>query len=248
MNRVILVFFILYYYTVLTSFAQVKNIRDYYKNAEKANKTQPFQVSFVQKQMGLVDNHEKLKQIILIRHGEPALKKEGWVKREEAKQFIYAYDTVGIYDSKFKSASITDDEVTVIHTSSLNRARHTAKFLFGEEKNYLNDTLFREFERKIAALPNLKLPLKTWLVTSRILWMMGMNKKNIESFSEAKRRAKRATSRLEQLTDENGKVVLVAHGFLNRYLIKNLKKRDWKVVRKGGKGYFATWLLVQYEE
>jgi broad specificity phosphatase PhoE len=228
--------------------AQIRNIKDYYKKAEETAGGQPLQISFVPEEMGLVDDSDKLEQIILIRHGEPALKKDGGAKRPEAMDFIIAYDTVGIYPPEHYPVLLKSGEVKEIQTSSINRANHTARLIFGEGYIYKPDTLFREFERKILGFPNIKQPLKWWLVESRILWLLGANHKGIERFSEAKSRAARGVDKLEQIAAKDKKVILVAHGFLNRYLVKYLKKRGWEVAYDGGKDYLASWLLVRYSD
>lgn len=226
-------------------FSQSKKIKGYYKNAQKFVDDKPLKLSFVQEEMGLIDNFGELQQIMLIRHGEPALNKKGWKNKIGARSFIKAYDSVGIYTPGYIPVMLYDNEVEEIQTSSLERSKHTARLLFGEERSYKHDTIFREFERKIIGLPNIKLPLKFWLINSRIFWFLGMNKKGIESFSSARKRAKRATTKLEGLAKERKKVVLVSHGLLNRYLVKYLKKRGWEVAHDGGKDYLAVWLLFR---
>ena len=77
--------------------------------------------------------------------------------------------------------------------------------------------------------------------------MLGFNKKGIESFKAAKLRAKNAASFLAKDATKNGKTLLVSHGLLNHYLVKYLKKRGWKEVYSGGKGYLSQRLLVKYQ-
>jgi len=248
MNSVLVKLFSVLFLVISPSvFSQSKEIKEYYENAQKFTDGKPLKLSFVQEEMKLVENFEGLQQIMLIRHGEPALNKKGWRKRKGAQDFIKAYDTVGVYTPEHIPVMLYENEVKEIQTSSLERSKHTARILFGEGKTYVQDTIFREFERKIIGLPNIKLPLKFWLINSRIFWLLGMNKKGIESFSAAKKRTKRAVIKLEGLAEERGKVVLVSHGFLNRYLVKYLKKNGWEVAHDGGKGYLATWLLFKYE-
>jgi broad specificity phosphatase PhoE len=106
--------------------------------------------------------------------------------------------------------------------------------------------LFKEYERKICSFPNIKLPLKWWQAGARILWYMGLNDRGIESFSEAKQRTNKAVEYLQQDAFEHGKTLLVSHGLLNHYLVKNLKKRGWKQVYNGGNGYLSQKMLVKY--
>ncbi|MEM7107686.1 MAG: histidine phosphatase family protein, partial [Bacteroidota bacterium] len=188
----------------------------------------------------------ELSQIILLRHGEPALNKKGSRKRKEAIQFIKEYDSVGIYPPEFIPVVIEPGELSVINTSSIPRSIATAELVFNQKDLQRPDSLFREFERKIFAFPNVKLGLKFWLTGSRILWFLGFNKKGIESFSKAKARAKAAAVLLEKDAAKNGKTILVSHGLLNHYLVKYLKKNGWTQVYDGGKGYLAQKVLVRY--
>lgn len=225
--------------------AQIKEIKAYYSQADK--EAGQGGITFIQPEMQLVDHYEHLQQIILIRHGEPALKKSGWFNREEAKQFIRDYDSVGVEPISYLPVLIQERDLQVIHTSTLNRAMHTARLVFGDNISYQEQALFREFERKIIGFPNVKMPLKIWLNSSRILWLLGGNDQNIESFREARERAEQGSMRLSEYAIKERKVALVAHGFLNRYLIKKLKKAGWHLVRKGGSGYLAASLLVKLE-
>lgn len=203
-------------------------------------------IEFVKQDMKLVEDYDKLSQIILLRHGEPALNKKGWRKRKEAIQFVRAYDSVGVYPPAFTPVCLTSNELPTIYTSSLNRSISTAKQVFQEEQVQVSDSLFREFERKIFAFPNIKLPLNWWLVGSRVFWFMGLNKKGVESFSQAKKRARLAAAFLQKDALANGKTLLVSHGLLNHYLVKYLEKEGWTEVFDGGKGYLSQKVMIKY--
>ena len=196
--------------------------------------------------MNLVEDYSRLSQIVLLRHGEPALDKKRWRKRKEAMAFIQAYDTVGIYQPTSVPLKLDPSDVEIIHTSAINRSFSTAIYLFGEEK-LQSDSLFREFERKIFTFLNIKLPLGWWLTSSRVFWFMGLNKKGIERFSDAKKRARKVTNFLENDAIENKKSLLVSHGLLNHFLVKYLEKKGWTEVFDGGKGYLSQKMLVRYE-
>ena len=222
---------------------QIEKIKAFYAEGDRLTNDQ--RISFVQPSMDLIDDYGSLKQIALIRHGEPALNKKGWFTRTEAIQFIHDYDSVGVEPIHDMPFVLHRGDMRIIHTSTLNRAKHTARLIFGDNAVYNADPLFREFERKIVAFPNIKMPLKFWLLSARLTWLLGVNDAAIESYKEAKRRAQEASEKLIQYAEEDPKVVLVAHGFLNRQLVKNLKKKGWTLVRKGGSDYLATSLLVK---
>ncbi|MEL7002035.1 MAG: histidine phosphatase family protein [Bacteroidota bacterium] len=205
-------------------FAQLDKVEKYYLEIEKSSKDTPPTLTFIQEDMQLVEDYSKLSQIILIRHGEPALDKKGWRKRKQAMQFVKDYDSVGIYPPAFIPLRLEDSELGVIHTSSINRSISTSEQVFSLQGIQAPSPMFREFERKIISFPNIKLPLKLWLGVSRISWLMGLNDKGIECFRDARSRAKEATEFLEHDAETNSKTLLVSHGLLNHFLVKYLKK------------------------
>jgi len=59
-----------------------------------------------------------IRQIILIRHGEPDLNKKGWRNRDEAIQYMHDYDSVGVV--AFTNAPICTEHLhvkTIYHSS-----------------------------------------------------------------------------------------------------------------------------------
>lgn len=242
-----LIVYVVFSCSFLTSFAQLEKLETQYQKLEKQAKKTPTTIQFVQKELGLVEDYSRLSQIILLRHGEPALNKKGWRKRIEAIRFIKAYDSVDVYAPNHIPVHLGSEELEIIYTSTLNRSISTAQQVFKRPQDQKADAIFREFERKIFSFPNIKLPLKWWLTGSRLFWFMGLNKKDIESLSEAKARAKEGATLLASNADAHGKTVLVSHGLLNHYLVKYLKKEGWTEVYDGGKGYLSQKMLVKYQ-
>ena len=208
-----------------------------------------YQTRFIQPEDNVVKDYGKLRQIALIRHGEPDLKKTGKFSNEEARKFLMDYDSVGIIrpDRPFLTVSRPDD--IAIFCSSINRARATADYLFGQDSIITVSPEFREFETSIGKIkPKLKLPIKLWTAAARIKWVLGFESEGVESFAEAKTRARKAAERLDDATEDNSKAVLVAHGFLNRYIREDLEKMGWRVVRDGGHGYLGTTILAKIDD
>ena len=226
---------------------QINRVENHFDSIQNLDSDSPQTIQFISEEDNLVQDYSKLNQIILLRHGEPALDKEGKRKRKEAIKFIQAYDSVGIYPPKFKPIALSENELSVIYTSTLPRSINTAELVFNRADLHESLDLFREIERKIFSFPNIRLRLNTWLTTSRIFWFMRFNKKGIESFSKAKKRAKKATAFLEEDAAKNGKTLLVSHGLLNHFLVKYLKKDGWHEVYDGGKGYLSQKVLIRYE-
>ena len=204
---------------------------------------------FIQPEDAVVEDYSNLRQIALIRHGEPDLVKTGKFTFEQARQFLVDYDSVGIIQPDKPFLTISNPEEVSIFSSSINRARATAKYLFGEDSIMTISPDFREFETSLGkASPKWKMPIKFWTTAARVKWILGIDREDIETFAEAKARAKSAATRLAEATEENPKAVLVAHGFLNRYIKEDLEKMGWRVVRDGGHGYFGTTILVKIDE
>lgn len=225
-------------------FSQLEKVEAHYEQLEKQD--EPVTLSFIQEDSNLVADFSRLSQIILIRHGEPAMKHKGWKKRSEAKQYIKTYDSVGVFSPSFIPLKLQPNELSVIHTSSMQRSVSTAEQVFELDELMKPDPIFREFERKIFLFPNIKLPHGFWMSGSRGLWFLGINDKNVESRNEAIFRAKIAANFLNDDALQNGKTLLVSHGLLNRYLEKYLKKLGWKSVYNGGNGYLSQRMLVKY--
>ena len=184
-------------------------------------------------------------QIIIIRHGEPAMNKKGWKNRQEAIRYTEMYDSVGIYDIEQKPICLRVQDIDTIFTSQLPRAIDTYEKTFENSIPKRSMNLFNEFERKVIKFPNIKLPRQFWTVTTRIVWMMGFNHKGIESFSNAKKRASDAANYLDNNAKIHGKTVLFAHGFLNRYIKRYLKKSGYKVIDMEGNKYLGAYYFYR---
>ncbi len=176
-------------------------------------------------------------QIVLIRHGKPDLAKKGWYNRTAAKKYMHDYDSVPVIPFKVMPLCEQTLALDTVFSSNIPRASSTANLMFGGQYEIYEDRRFREFERKIMNFINIKLPLGFWKSFSRGLWLVGLNDKGIESFKEAKQRSEGNADFLIEQAHSKHLVILVAHGFHNKYVMKNLKKTGWEVVRKGGKDY-----------
>jgi len=87
--------------------------------------------------------------------------------------------------------------------------------------------------------------LKFWTITSRICWILGANDRGIETFKEAKLRAKQNVGYLKTKASQNKNVVLVAHGMHNRFVANYLQKEGWKLAYANGNGYGALRRLIK---
>jgi len=188
---------------------------------------------------------ENLQQVIIIRHGEPALNKKGWKNRKEAIRFTEMYDSVGVYDFDVKPVCLVDSDVKVVYTSKLPRANNTAQKTVDDEFIIESYGFFNEFQRKVMCFPNIKMPRKFWSITSGMLWIIGFNHKNIETFTEAKNRSRMAAYFLDNKAENHGKAILFSHAFLNRYINKYMKKLGYKSLNLNGKKYLGAYYFYK---
>jgi broad specificity phosphatase PhoE len=185
-------------------------------------------------------------QIILIRHGNPEINKKGWFSFKAARNYIIAYDTVGVRPVATPPVILRSNEDVKIFCSSLFRAYDTALKVFGDERTIIVDSAFIEFQREISPLP-LVLPIKGWTGISRFFWMIGLHSSDIPGFRSEKSRAKQDAVFLENTAMKDKKVILVGHGFLNKYIVRNLKKNGWDHSFDGGNDYLAVHVMTKIE-
>jgi len=85
----------------------------------------------------------------------------------------------------------------------------------------------------------LSLRFSTATFIARCTWLCGYSR-GIESFAEAKIRAKKAASILVDEVTRRGDVALVGHGFFNRMVGNTLQRFGWRLIASSGDGYGAV--------
>lgn len=192
-----------------------------------------------------MNSTSELLHIFLVRHYEPDVERSGFFNASEATKFISAYDEAGIIKAAANLPQGLPDNPAKVYCSGLLRAKQTAALLFGETCQLVEDPNFNEFQRRIFHLPLLRFPIEVWLVGARLLWLLGLNSQGIESFKQARARAFKCAETLERQAENEKKVVLVAHGFLNAFIRQGLKRRGWQIVRHDGNDYLGVTELVK---
>lgn len=174
-------------------------------------------------------------EIILLRHGKPEIELKGSLDAEELKQLVVKYEHSGIQDVPPKNLN-NHFKSHYIVCSDLERSLQSAKSLeFGQV--HLIDELFAETNLPHFDQTFFKLPIAVWLISLRVMWLFGYSQ-NGESFRQAKKRAKQATSKLIALAQENKKVILIGHGLMNRLIAKQLRINKWQGPSSPGKKYW----------
>ncbi|WP_235942011.1 histidine phosphatase family protein [Pontibacter fetidus] len=184
--------------------------------------------------------HRIPNRIFLIRHAKPQVAGKGMFSAAGARQYISDYDAANIEAFILTHEAIPYKQITKVHCSTLVRSQLTAKAIFGENVQLVIDANFREFERKIFSLPFLQLPIKLWLLGARLLWFLGLNSRGIETFKQARQRARTAAKQLAEEANRETIAVLVAHGLLNFFIRRELKRLGWQQTIKEGSGFISV--------
>lgn len=179
-------------------------------------------------------------EIILLRHGKPDVELKGHLNANQIKQLTLKYAQSGVQDFPPENLKNRFNECYVV-CSDLARSTLSAKKL-GVNEVHLSDALFKETDIPHFDHGVIKMPVTVWLIVLRIMWLFGF-KKNGESFSKAKNRARDATYKLIELAQENENVILVGHGLMNRLIAKQLRVKNWQGPSSPGKKH---WEFARY--
>ncbi len=105
------------------------------------------------------------------------------------------------------------------------------------------DPLFVEAPLASPRIPLLKMRVQKWAVVARLLWHAGYHPK-IEPYVRARKRASDAANILMTRARRDGAAALVAHGYFNFLIGRELKRRGF---RKSGTHRAKYWNAVIYE-
>lgn len=185
------------------------------------------------------------REIILMRHGQPALAASQKVSALDMEGWINGYNRAGITDQPAPAASLQlAVTATVIVSSTAPRALDSLQAL-GLEPSHV-DALFCEAELPHGQWKRPRLSPFTWAFILRVLWLCGYSR-NGETVSAARRRASLAAQRLLSLASE-GPVLLLGHGFMNRMIAKELMVKGWTRRSRNGSRYWSTIVLAKHIE
>ncbi|WP_424405309.1 histidine phosphatase family protein [Pasteurella sp. PK-2025] len=179
-----------------------------------------------------------MNKIVLIRHVTP-LVNHSRCAYQEAKKRLEEYDNTEKLDfTEINSQEISEMHLNLetIYSSSLIRARKTAEYLF-PNKTIMTTEQLVEFNLAIFPIPLLKLSFKNWLLISRILWLLGINKSQRNLTQEKKR--------INQFIQENlnKNCIIVAHGFVLNEIKSHLIKNGFNMTTAKKQGCFSITIL-----
>ena len=179
-------------------------------------------------------------KIYLIRHAAVDLQKPGWGTSKNSAEYKETYnfaDIEAFNPDKVLKKIKNHENLDTVFCSPQFRALETALMLFGENVVLQTNSVLAELDYPVLQVPVLQLPVKGWLFVSRITWMAGINRGDKTGYKDRLEGLNAFTDDLVKFAHRNGLAVVVAHGMLNRELVKILKARDWEFCESGKDGY-----------
>jgi len=185
----------------------------------------------------------RAERIILIRHGQPDIPVAPRASHGEFRNYIDAYEQSGLDPQSVPPEELQDlvGELTAVFTSGKKRADESARVL-APNAELIADPLFSEAPLAAPRIPLLKMRVPKWAVVARIFWHAGHHPE-IENYRRARRRASEAAEILIARAHDDGDAALVAHGYFNFLIGRELRRRGFA---KSGSHRARFWNAVIY--
>ena len=182
-------------------------------------------------------------RIILIRHGQPDIPVAPRTSHHEFRNYIDAYEQSGLDPQSVPPEELQDlvGELTAVFTSGRKRSDESARAL-APKAELIADPLFVEAPLAAPRIPLLKMRVPKWAVVARIFWHAGYHPE-IEDYRRAKHRAGEAADILVARARADGAAALVAHGYFNFLIGRELRRRGFA---KSGSHRARFWNAVIY--
>ena len=183
-------------------------------------------------------------RIILVRHGRPHLPLRPRTGHRGFADYIDAYEAAGLDPENLPPRELSDlvKELDHVFTSDRPRSHQSARAL-APHATLQADPLFAEAPLAAPRIPLLKMRVPKWAVVARVLWHAGYHPE-IEDYRKAKHRASQAADILMAKIRTGGTAVLVAHGYFNAMIGRQLRQRGFT---RTGAHRVRYWNAVTYE-
>jgi broad specificity phosphatase PhoE len=183
-------------------------------------------------------------RIILIRHGQPDIALRPRASHHEFGAYIDAYEAAGLDPASLPPREIADmvKELNFVFTSGRPRAHQSARVLAPHAQLTANP-LFAEAPLASPRIPLIRMRVPKWAVVARLLWHAGYHP-GIENYARARVRAGQAADILISKVRDGGVVALVAHGYFNAMIGRQLRRRGFQ---RSGSHRVHYWNAVIYD-
>jgi broad specificity phosphatase PhoE len=172
-----------------------------------------------------------MKTITFIRHGKPVIWDHyspfSMINAKRIAVILESYDHCAIKnnvenENKIKNLIKNGD---LFISSDLKRAKDSFQLL--GITDYQVNSVFNE-PRLPSELFNrtVKLPIFIWAILLRVVWLLGY-KRDCESIEQFKKRMNLAVHFLENNLLNHHHIIVMAHGFINFFILRRLLKKGW---------------------
>jgi broad specificity phosphatase PhoE len=180
--------------------------------------------------------------IMLARHGEPALSRRIRLDSAGYREWWALYEEGGILEGQNPPAGLLDmaRNADVIFASTRRRAIETAEAVVSG-KHFVRDPMFIEAPLPPPSLPGfVRLNPRTWGFISRVAWWFFGHNEGQETRAEAEGRAREVARRLMDAAASGQNVLVLAHGFFNTMVGRELRRAGWRCVEGRGYRYWSA--------
>ena len=183
-------------------------------------------------------------RIVLVRHGQPHIALSPITGHGGFRDYIGAYEEAGLDPASLPPQELLElvRELGAVFASDRPRSHQSARLLAPDAELAI-DPLFTEAPLASPPIPLLKMSVPGWAVASRLLWHLGFAP-GIDNARATRARARRAADILMARAREKGGVALVAHGYFNFMIGRELKRRGFAKI---GSHRARYWNTVIYE-
>jgi broad specificity phosphatase PhoE len=182
-------------------------------------------------------------RITLVRHGRPDLSDDlrRAISGREIGRWYRGYDDATILGHVEPPADLraTAAAAGCVVTSDARRARASAARIAAPERIRV-EPLLREVGFPDEIPVGVRLAPGAWVLLARGLQQLQRRSPDAEAIRATRDRASRAVDALTRLAGEHETLVVVAHGWFNRFLARELRRRGWRGPRWPPTGYWSA--------
>ena len=180
--------------------------------------------------------------IVLARHGEPALSRRVRLDADGYRRWWASYEEGGLLHGQAPPAELVKaaEGAGAVFSSIRRRSLETARAVAGPN-GFRSDPIFVEAPLPPPRLPRcIRLSPRSWGVLARTAWWYFGHHEDGESRAGATARAREAAERLASAAAGGEDVVLLAHGFFNAMIGRELRALGWRRVSTEGYRYWCA--------
>jgi broad specificity phosphatase PhoE len=184
-------------------------------------------------------------RIVLARHGRPELPRhvERTIRGRDIGRWYRGYDGLGIVADAGPPAALRDVAAAAgcVVASDARRALESAARVAAPTTGVRIEPVLREVGFPESIATPVRLPPDVVVLIARALQML---RRCDEPVPATRARAAAAADTLSRLADAHRTVLVIGHGWFNRFVARELRRRGWRGPRWLPTGY---WSMATYE-